>query len=46
MTQENLAENIIEIYRQYGRQWTKLLGTYLYKKQWLDGIFIGTFEPS
>ncbi|MHA3060683.1 class I SAM-dependent DNA methyltransferase [Acinetobacter sp. ANC 4636] len=36
MTQEHLAENIIEIYRQYGRQWTNLRGTHLYEKQWLD----------
>lgn len=32
MTQENLAENVIQIYRQYGRQWMDLRGTYLYKR--------------
>ncbi|MCG2573175.1 class I SAM-dependent methyltransferase [Acinetobacter sp. ME22] len=46
MTQENLAENIIEIYRQYGHQWTKLRGTYLYEKQWLDRFLALLAQPA
>lgn len=46
MTQENLAENVIQIYRQYGHQWMDLRGTYLYEKQWLDRFLTLLAQPA
>ncbi|MBJ9985604.1 class I SAM-dependent methyltransferase [Acinetobacter sp. S40] len=36
MNQSHLAQNIIQIYQKYGRDWTQLRGEYLYEKVWLD----------
>lgn len=34
--QSVLAQNIIEIYKKYAREWTALRGDFLYEKVWLD----------
>lgn len=33
---QELAENIIDIYKKHGRAWTELRGEFLYEKAWLD----------
>ncbi|WP_130804248.1 class I SAM-dependent methyltransferase [Acinetobacter ihumii] len=36
MSKTDLAQNIIQIYQKYGRDWTQLRGDDLYEKIWLD----------
>ncbi|NNH37743.1 class I SAM-dependent methyltransferase [Acinetobacter terrae] len=38
--QSELAQNIIEIYKEHARAWTELRGQFLYEKAWLDHFLL------